>query len=661
MIRKAAIVAAAVALLSGALALSVPALVQRYGQHKIDEALGKIGFETTAMVRRGAVTVDVWSWTVSARSIEIAGAGAQSTVSIGKLTIARPNEAGEQLNADKVVVDELKVSAPGETISIPRAEIRGYAGPRQGLTATPGLGRDPVTQPELMGRVSIARVVAPVVIFSADRNRVRRTVRNVVIADVRDGVIGTLTADAVTIQAPFLEPGAPAAVSSLFLEGKSLRYEDLSVPVLLRFLGGDGGGPRERLVSSASIADIKATLTTRRGGRTSATIGEIRADDVDVKALTFKLSAFDPIATPLRFGEDATPQEVRDQLAFMVDLSRSVSFARLRVTGASAETERAGETWRKMSVASAEIDGYADARIETIKVENALYDRRDVLRAALASGEIAGFDATGLAAHAGKVSRDEVLLTTAPTPEEIVRIAPRIARVEAGGVDVWSPDGSLKADRASVEVDAPLDAIPQHLAVRLDGVDASPPSGTAAQRWVEAMELEGVKGSAKFSLTFDPNEKSLSLDFLDYAIAHLGEMHASGKLEAVSPLLAVATGAVFVEKFSAIRLAPIRITLKDDGATDVLLRRAAAKAGQTPEEFREAFAREVQETLMRVLGPPGENSAESAAEFIRDPRTAEITISPRNLDKPLLELIQAFDLGPAGLSQVVDLAVLYKR
>ena len=88
---------------------------------------------------------------------------------------------------------------------------------------------------------------------------------------------------------------------------------------------------------------------------------------------------------------------------------------------------------------------------------------------------------------------------------------------------------------------------------------------------------------------------------------------------------------------------------------------AADKAGEPPEAFRESFARELQETIPRLLGPSAERSGVAAADFIRDPRTAEILLAPRKSDQTLLDLIRAAQLGPVGLAQVVDLTVLYKR
>lgn len=659
--KKAAPAAAAVvAIVIAGVLLGGPALVQRYGEHKIDQSLAKIGFETTSSVRRGNVTVDVWHWTVSVENLEISGAGRASTVSIGRLTVRNPQESDGRLTAASVVVDDFKLAAESETVSLPRVEISNYSGPERGLTATPGLDRSAITRADLLAQVSIGRVVAPVANFTGHKSRVRRTLTNIVIDDVRDGVISTATADLVTVQAPFLEPGAPLPRSSLAASAKRIFYKSFDVPALVRLYGGDPGAHRDQLLEIASASDIEVTITTRRAGKVKASAGEVRLENVGVRALDFPLSAFDPIAIQTRSGEDATPQEVRDQLAFAVDISNAISFDKIRVEDAKIERTSDGLV-SSASFALAEIGPYADARIGSVRFEKAGFAKTGGAHVALASGEIAEFDASGLASHARKISRDEVLLTAQPTAEEIVRITPRIRSIEARGLDSAGEAGTLKIDRASADVDAKLDAVPQHVKLKLDGLNAAPAGDSTLKTWIDALELDRLKGSAKIALTFDPNQKALSVDKADYDVEGFGRMSASGRLEEVDPLLAIATGAAFVEKFSAIRLAPVKIDLRDAGATEVLLRRAAERAKQAPEEFREAFAKEVQDTTFRVLGPSAENSAESAARFIRDPRGAEVTIAPRNLDQSLLDLIAALGLGPAGWAQVVDVAVLYKR
>ncbi|WP_020178492.1 hypothetical protein [Methylopila sp. M107] len=659
--RKIGYAGAAAVAFAALLAFLVPLAVQRYAAFKVDAALSRIGYQTTSMVQRGAVSVDVWSWTVNVGNIEIVGAGGATRTSIGRMSIASPGDAAGRMTADRMILDDVKVKAPGEIISIPRAEIRFYSGPESGLTATPGLGRNVESQADLFENVSIGRIVAPIVVFVGDKSGLRRTVRNLVVNDMRDGVISSATADAITLDAPYLPPSGDGAPSSLLISTGEVRYDGLSLPTLWRFRDGDPGGDRKQLLKSVTIADIALSLTLRPGGRFSASIKKLDAVGIQLRPLGFAISSFDPVATGMRFNDGATPQEVREQMAFALSLLRSASFERISMTDAQAQLTSASDPLKNVGVGLAEIGPYADARLETVRLEKLSQSNAEGFKLALGGGRAYGFDASGALQYADRVARDEVLLTTRPSPAEMLKIIPRIKALDAQDFDVSSADGALRVDRARIEINAPLDAVPQNVMFRLDGLDASPPPDSEAQRWIERMELEGLKGSAKFSLTLNPADNVLSLDWMDYGFEGLGKVSASGKLERVDPVLAVSTGADFVDKFSAIRLAPFKLTLTDDGATGVLLRRAAAKAGEQVDAYREDIATEAQAAFPRLLGPPAEQSGQAAAEFIRDPRQAEVTLAPRRMDQTLLDLIRAAQLGPVGLAQVVDLTVLYKR
>lgn len=362
----------------------------------------------------------------------------------------------------------------------------------------------------------------------------------------------------------------------------------------------------------------------------------------------------------MRLGQPPTPQEVREQLLFAADGLRAISFHRIALEGAQFEFKPDGAPHRSGRLGLGEIGPYADGRIELIKAVDFAY-QGDGVRLAARDGEAFQLDARGLTAFAERVGRDEQLMTTSPTAEEIVKFAPRLGRLEASGVDLVNGEGALTLATARIDVNAPLDAVPQRVAFKLDRLDAQPADGTWFKRFLALAQLDELRGSAAFALTLDPSARSLTLDRFDYDFEKLGVIKATGELSAVDPLLAVATGANLVDKVSAIELGTFKFTARDAGAVAVILERAAEAAGVLPEVYREQVARETQDTIFRLFGPQSENSAESAADFIRDPRSIEIIVSPRNASQPLLDLIRAFDLGPAGIAQVIAVGILYRR
>ncbi|RXF73950.1 hypothetical protein [Hansschlegelia zhihuaiae] len=658
MLRIIAIATAAALLIGAAATVATPSLVRVYAESKVDAALKRIRRQTTSVVNRGEVSVELSKRRIRVRDLSIEGGNRQSRTHVGELIIERPTTNAEKLIARRVTFLDITIRSAGETITIPRFELDNYSGPERGLTATPGVGRNARSQADLIGQVSMDRAVAPLIVFMGDETGVRRTVRNATIVKAVNGVIGEASISTVAIEAPYLPPDQAPTTSSIAISAGPIVYQGLDLPTLWRFYAGDGYGDRDEFLKSAKLSNFAAALTLRPGGRAEATAKTVQVEKVALRPLKFPVTTFDPIATKLRLGGPLTPAEIRDQLLFGVDLLRAVSFERIAVAGVQADIAVEGEPRRSARLASAEIGPYADGRIELFTASELNYQQDDGRRAAIDLAEATAFDARGFLDHADRIGRDEALLTTSPTAEEVVRSAPRIGSVELRGLDAAGQAGEIRIAGTKIDLNAPLDAVPQRVAFQLDGLDMTPSERSPLKNWFEAAQLDALRGSTAFSLTLDPERWTLRLDNLIYRVEQFGSLTARGDLMSVDPLLAIATGADLVDKFSAIELGELQSSFKDDGLVDLLIRRAATEAGTPAEVYREQIAREAQAQIFRLFGPPAENSAASAARFIRNPRSVEVTVTPRGPDQRLIDLIRAFDLGPAGLAQVVDVSIL---
>lgn len=647
--------------LVGGAALLGPSIVQRYAEAQVDKALARIRVQTTSVANRGDVSVSLTGRAVTVKDLAVESAGREQRVSVRALTIVGPRTSGNLLTAERVVFDDVTVRSAGETITVPRFEIHNYSGPERGLTATPGIGRNARSQADIIGRISLERAVAPTVTFAGDSSGLTRTLRNVSVNRVTKGAVESATIDGVALDVPYLPAKQSPQTSSLAISAGPIVYEGVDLPTLWRFYASDGSGERQSFLKSAVVANVSAVATLRPGGVLRASWRRLKIEDVLIRPLSFPVTAFDVVVSKLREGRPTTPAEIREQLFHAADALRAVSFQRIRLEGASAEIARDGERLRSYEISAAEIGPYADGRLESVKTEGVAFRRDDGVRLALEKADLRGVDLAGLMRYADKVGRDEILLTTEPTAADLVKFAPRIASAEATGLDVAGAEGELRARSVKVDVNAPLNAAPQRVSFDLDDLDARPAPGSWSAKALSAMRLEDLRGGLSFALTLDPGAKTLALSDFDYRFANLGSVKANGELAAVDPLLAVATGAAFVDKFSAIELGTFKFLMTDDGAVETLIRRAAEKAQTPVEVYREQIARDAQETISRVFGPPAENSAEAAARFIREPRTLEVTVTPRTTAAQLLELIRAVDLGPAGIAQVIDVAALYKR
>lgn len=647
--------------LAGGTVLLGPALAQRYAEAQVDKALARIRVQTTSVANRGDVAVDLGARAVTVRDLSVESARREQRVTIKALTIVGPRTSGDLLTADRVVFDDVSVRSAGETISVPRVEIQNYSGPERGLTATPGVGRNARSQADIIALISLERAVAPSVTFSSDQSGLHRTLRNVSVNRVAKGAVESATIDGVALDVPYLPPEQSPQTSSLAISAGPIVYEGVDLPTLWRFYASDGSGDRQRFLKSAVVANVSAVATLRPGGVMRASWRRLKIEGVDLRPLSFPVTAFDVVVSKLREGRPTTPAEIREQLLHAADASRAVSFDRVRLEGARVEIAQDGERLRAFEVAAAEVGPYADGRIDTVKAEGFRLRQDDGMRFALAKADLRGVDLAGLTRYADKVGRDEILLSVDPTAADLVKYAPRLASAEATGLDAAGAGGEITARTVKVEVNAPLDAVPQRVAFDLDDLDARPAADTAPARALATMRLEDLRGGLHFALTLDPNAKTLSLSDFDYRFANLGTVKASGELASFDPILAVASGAAFVDKLSAIELGTLKLSITDDGAVATLIQRAAELARTPAETYREQVARDAQETISRVFGPPAENSAEAAARFIREPRTLDVTVTPRTPPAQLLELIRAVGLGPAGIAQVIDVAALYKR
>lgn len=654
-------ITAAVGLVAVGGYLSAPSIARYVAERKVDDALERIRVQSTSVAHRGEVSVDLWSRTVRVRDISVETPRGASRIRIGALTVVSPSVSDGQLTASNVVFEDVTSTSGGDVTSVPRLEIVGYSGPERGLTTTPGVGRNSKTQADLVGRVSFESASSPVIVMTNEETQTRRTIRNVKVSAVTDGVVRDAAFAGASFEAPYLRPDQATVADAIDVTTGAVVYRDLSLPALWRLYSGDPGGDREALAKTASISDVTAEVSLRPSGRLSASLRKVSLTSLETRSLGYPLAAIDQAAARARLRRDATPAEIREQLSLAVEGAHAFAFDEIAIESAEMRYEPGDAPKRRFRVERAALQTYADGLLGGARVAGLAYDDDAGGRLSLAEADLERFDFKGLIAYAERVGRNEVLLTTAPTAEDVLRLAPRIAGVGLRGLDATGSYGALKASRAQLDVNAPADVVPQHLKITLENLDAAPAPGTKLATLLGKVELDRLKGGAGVSLTLNPTEKALSLDWLDYGLEGLGSLRAKGELQAVDPMLAVATGAAFVDRVLAVRLAPFRVWFQDDGAVAVLLRRAADAAGAPPEIYRETVARDLQATIQRVFGPSAENSAESVARFIRDPRTLELVITPRNIDQSLVDLIRSFDLGPEGIAQTIELSALYRR
>ncbi|MFC7052869.1 hypothetical protein ACFQI3_09245 [Hansschlegelia quercus] len=652
---------AALAALAAISVASAPTVAQYVAEREVDKTLGRIRRLSTAVADRGEVSVDIGARSVTVHDISIDPPGGRSRIQIGSLTIVRPWQVDDNLTAERVVAEHIRVeSTLGETI-IPRFEARDYSGLSRGLVATPGIGSSARSQAEIIASISSAEASAPSIEITETRTKITRTFKDVTISRISNGVLDTMMIGSASVTAPNLKPGRAVRTEGLTLTGSKLVAKSLSLPTLWRFYAGDGAGDREVLLRSLAIDELTIRAGMRPDGAWRASAKGAFAEDFRLRALGFPFAVIDDVIAKLDSDEPATPADNRQRIAVVVDAARAFSFASIGAREITIESRGADGARRSGRADSFALEGYADARLERIRADGVRYAPDDASDIAARSFELERFDASRIAEYGARVGRNEVMLQTRPTTEEIIRTAPRIAQISLTGADAKNAVGALEVAKADIVLDAPLDDVPQKVTARFSNLNATGAADTSFRRLLEAAALDRLEGSGMASLSFDLTRRELALDALKVKFEGVGAVHAKGAFGEVDPTLAMSAGAAMFEKFSSIVLEPFRFTIENDGGFETLLKRAAARAGQPEDQFRAALAERTQEEFARLFGPPAVQSAAALAGFIREPRSIVVSVDPRDAEVRLIDFLQSLNLGPAGIAQTIDVRVFNRR
>ncbi|HVI29125.1 hypothetical protein [Hansschlegelia sp.] len=656
--RKLVVTALAALLLAAVAALAAPWVIRALVESRVDATLENIRVRSTSMVNRGEVTVELANRIVVIHGLTIVPPGAGSKVRIGSLRLVEPWPSEGRLTARRIVLENIAVTSAADRTTIPRIELRGYSGPEEGLVTTPGTGYRARSQADVIAQVSVDAINIPSIETVAERTGIRRSFRNISVTRLMNGVIDIASIEGVSIRAP---KSGRSETSAFELTASAASLDGLDLPTLWRFYAGDGVGDRQPLVSEFSASRLALRAGGVGSGEITAKADAASVTGVELRPLTFTLSEIDDIVAKLKDDEALTPADVRRKLLMMVEAVRAVSFEAIHLSGLGVEVGAAKDRRLTTTMRAVAIGPYADARLEQASVDGLAYSEPGGRSLQIAQTRMRGLDASRLTAYAERIGRDEILLAMQPTAEDVVRTAPRIGGLELHEARFSGAIGDVAVANAQLDVNAPLDAVPQHVGLALDGVDIAPREGSSLAATLRTVALERARGSARLAVTLDPATRELSLNSLEAKIEDLGSIRASGGLAKVDPRLAISTGSEFIDKLSEIVLEPFRIAASNDGLFETALRRAAQAADEPHDAFRDALATRAGDEIATLFGPPARQSAEAVSAFIRQPRSIEITINPKTPDTRLIDFLQSLPLGPAGIAQTIDVTILNRR
>lgn len=645
----AACAVAAVALIGVA---AMPRIVDGYAERQVDKALNDIRVRSTAVANRGAVTVDLGSRTVFVNGITVETPGAAGAkVSIDRLAIVRPTSLDERVAAELIRFENLVIVIGNETVRVPTIEVRNYSGPAQGLVSAPGGGDATRTQADIAAGVSAGAASAPLIEMTNARIGANRRLMGLAFERTDGGVVSRATADGLTVEVP----AKRGVAKGLQVSTGRQTFHGVSLPAVLRFLAGDGAGEREPAVDRAVIEQVSITAPTKVGGEVSAGAGRLELEKISIRALLHPAATLELAQDKAQRGEPLTPAETRQQVLFLTDSLRAAAFGRVAAFDAVLEASPPGQDRVSGSASLIELAGYADATLQRVSLRGARARDSD---SSLGADEanLERIDAGGLLTYAERIGRDEILLTTTPLPEDMLKLFPRLGRANLTNGAWTEGDWALRVGEIRSGARGDVEELPNRAGVRVANLTMPAPQDRWYSPYLKDAGVERLNLTFRMVASLDPGSQVLKLEGLDYSDPEIADVHVEGTLANVDPALAIERGGAFVDKLSRVALRPIALQVIDHGGVAAAFAAGAKARGSTLEEFRESFTQDAEARLTAVLGPSAQASATALGLFLRGGGKLEATILPRT-DATLLNLIQLARLGPEGVAQALDVTI----
>lgn len=632
-----------------------PAVANRYAASEVDKALQRIRRLNTAVASRGDVEYDLFGRTLQVKDIVVDSPGVDGAkIHVGHVTVNRPSGREDQMAADFIRLENVSVVIASETLTIPTIEISGYEGPAQGLVSPPRVGRAARTQADMIAQVSIRGGRVPEMTSVNASLKATRTIRNVVLGAATKGVISRATIESVAFSMRPPPGGTTATTDALDIGAAT--FEGVSLPTLMRFQAGDGQGERETAVARAEVAGVSVRAPTASYGVVNATLGRLTFQDLALRPLAFETAAFDQLVDKARSNEPLTPADVRHLMLMAVDGVRAVAIGRATAVDASLTFDAEGP--RRASAKLIEATAVADGRVGGLRFE-ALRAEAPEASASAGSGGVNNFDATGLLAYAQEVGEDKILLTSTPPADKMMALTPRAASAELADVKYARNGTVISAARLRTGQRGDVAAaLPNHIGVAVERLRAPLPPRWRIGRYLQDAGIEDIDLSFAAELSLDATTQVLKLEQLAYAAPGVADVTLTGSLANVDPKVAVESGGELVQKLSDVTVEPFSLKVVDHGGLAAALAYAADRTGRPPELYRDELARQVEQTVVEILGPSADASGRALGLFIRKGGALDVAITPKGADTRLLRVLGLIGLGPVGLAQALDLTIV---
>ncbi len=647
--------------------------VQYWAQHKahavIDEALANVR-ATGAKASLGSSAVSVKDRSLTLGDLSVTSADGALSLTVSRLAargMGTPRDG--RITADAVELENVTITrtdGPGGARlveTLPHVAIERYAGP---LVVTPTAGNaadlvaaNPVVLAlrQLAG-VDAARVDVPhaVTRMTAGKDgplpgRARElTLDGIAATDVRSGRIARFSIARLTAEGQPADPAKADAGAAAPGKAGSTGPDDAADT-------DDGSLPRVEV--SAILArdiDITPLFATPADSGLKSVLGALETgaftieqqDDIRTEGAGLKLTsvALKPAAiTAARLqaldalSADEPPADPAPLLAEADALLRGIAFGAFEVRDMRTIEPVGGGRAALFALNKYEGGVLAEMRFEGVEGDS---DGRTMK---FGSISLTGLDLPRLLAlaHASEPTRPDVALGGFRA----------LTGVTLSGIEVPAdtsgdkPADPIRIGRAGLTWGDFPDAsgvLPGR--IRFDLADVTGPIDAEDGEPFNTLAAAGLK-EATFSLAlgavYDPATSSISLSPAEVEVKDAFRTAFTARLDNL-PLKALASEEALTAAMPGVNIGPLGLTITDHGLANLMLQRLAEADGVSVEEYRAHLLDLLNQGIAAAASGAPEAAAvgEAIARFIRDPKTLEITATPKGR-VPLLAFINSDD------------------
>lgn len=645
--------------------------IQYWAQKKayavIDDALAQVR-ATGAKASVGSSAVSLKDRSLTLGNLSVTSADGTVTLTIGQLAargVGAPQSG--RITADSVVLDELTLTrgdgadGPRVVETLPHVAIEGFAGPLV-VTPTSGNAADMVNANAVVfalrqlatvdaKRIDVPHALTHVTPGKANPLHLKArelTLDGIAATDVRSGKVARFSIARLVSQGQPADAAAPAADAKAGgepanpladddnglprMQASAIIARDIDLTSLIAPAAASDGALRPvlgALETGAFTIEQQDDVRTE-GGSLSLTGVSLRPAAITAARLAAleALAADDPPADPAPLLADAsallkglafTAFEVRDMRTLEpVGGGRAALFA-LKGYDAGILSELVFEG----------VDGDSDG--QAVKFGRILVTALDLPRlltiAHAPDPTEPGVALSGFRALSGVTATDiEVPVESGDdTPADRVHIT----RASLTWGDFPKADSGDLPGRIQFElknVDGPINA------------EDGEPFNTLA-----AAGLKRATFSLALGLAYDAATQSVSLSPAEVEVKDAFRTTLTARLDNL-PVTALASEEALAAALPGLNIGPVSLTITDHGLANLMLQRLADTEGQSLEDYRAHLLELLNEGIATVApgAPEAAAVAEAIAQFIRDPKTLQISATPKGR-VPFLAFINSDD------------------